>query len=297
MHKLVFDIGATAIKYAIMDNQANILEKGQKATFQDSFSSFKSQLETIYLEYKDQVDGIALSLPGTIDSKKGQIYAPGGLLYNANINLIDEMRSFTSLPISMENDGKSAALAEVWKGNLQDINDGVVLVLGTGIGGGIIKDRKLWKGSHLFAGEFSFIATSGQVSMDSVFAMKGSTTSLIRGVAARKGVDASTLDGHKIFKMIETNDQDAKDSLDDMCSALATQIYNIQCILDPEKVLIGGGISQQSIVLETINKHLDDLFNSIPFDIPRAKIDTCKFYNDSNLIGALYHHLVTFGEI
>ena len=53
--------------------------------------------------------------------------------------------------------GKSAALAEVWKGNLKDCQDGIVIVVGSGLGGGIIKDGQLWKGQHLFAGEFSYI--------------------------------------------------------------------------------------------------------------------------------------------
>lgn len=60
--------------------------------------------------------------------------------------------------ITIENDGKCAALAEVWKGSLKDY--GVVIVLETGVGGGIIRDKKIYKGKNFFAGEFSFVATN-----------------------------------------------------------------------------------------------------------------------------------------
>ena len=204
MKKLIFDVGASAIKYALMDNDAHIYEKGKEVTPHDNFEHFLTILKSIYEKYQTQIDGIALSLPGTIDSVRGQIYAPGGLSYNENINLVDKMRSFTQLPITIENDGKSAALAEVWKGNLKDCQDGIVIVVGSGLGGGIIKDGQLWKGQHLFAGEFSYIFQGeGTSFMENAWAVKGSTTALIMDVARRKNIEASQLDGYRIFQWVE----------------------------------------------------------------------------------------------
>lgn len=233
MKKLVFDVGASAIKYAIMDNNAQIYEKGSESTPQDSLDSFLEVLKTIYQKFESEVDGIAMSLPGTIDSKKGRIYAPGGLLYNENVKLVDEIHKFTHLPVPLENDGKSAALAEAWKGHLKDGQDGIVIVVGSGLGGGIIKDGKLWKGSHLFAGEFSFISQGKSESfIENVWAMQGSTSALILNVAKRKSLDPSQLDGIKIFKMIENNDADALQALNDLAKSLATGIYNLQWIVN-----------------------------------------------------------------
>lgn len=291
MDKLVFDVGGSAIKYALMDNDARILEKGQEETPKDSLSSFLGVLERIYSKYVGKIDGIAMSLPGTIDSELGKIYAPGALLYNENVNLVEEMRSFTELPIVLENDGKSAALAEVWKGNLKNCDNGIVLVLGSGIGGGIIKDKKLWKGSHLFAGEFSFVMLESDFKMTNIFALKGSTRALIYDVASRKGVHPETLDGHQVFHMVEQKDEDALSALNEMCKYIAMQIFNLQCMIDPEKVLIGGGISKQEIVLIKVREQLELILATLPFDVPKPEIDTCKFYNDSNLIGALYNYL------
>lgn len=82
MKKLVFDVGGSAIKYAIMDNDAHIYERGKELTPKDSLDSFLNVLKSVYEKYQDEVDGIAMSVPGTIDSSKGQIYAPGALTYN-----------------------------------------------------------------------------------------------------------------------------------------------------------------------------------------------------------------------
>lgn len=292
MKKLVFDVGASAIKYALMDDEANIYEKGKEATPQDTLQHFLETIKTIFQKYQDVIDGIAFSIPGTIDSNSGQIYAPGGLIYNENINLANEIKAFTDLPVKLENDGKCAALAEVWKGNLKDCQDGAVIVVGSGLGGGIIKDGRLWKGRHLFAGEFSYVFqdTSGSF-MDSAWALKGSTTALIMEVASNKQMDISELDGYKIFHMIETGDKIAIQALENVAKNLAVGIYNLQCILDPEKILIGGGISQQPLLINKIQEELDAIYSRLPFQIPRAVVDNCCFYNDSNLIGALYNFL------
>lgn len=296
MKKLVLDIGGTFIKYAIMDNEANIYEKGKKDTPHESLEQFIQLVCEIYETYQNDVDGIAISMPGNIDSDTGQIYTPGALIYNANTNIIEELHRYIDKPISVENDGKSAALAEVWKGHLSDCDDGIVLVLGSGIGGGIVHNRQLIKGKHFFAGEVSFLATDlSDVSMQNVFAMKGSTIALVARVAQMKGIAFESIDGKKVFEWIKAGDEDALKAFDDMTTALATEIYNLQCLLDPEKILIGGGVSKQEILIEKIQEKLDSIYAHFEMPVPRAQIDICKYHNDSNLIGALYNYQLHFG--
>ena len=158
MSKLVLDVGGSAIKWAVMDDDAAILEKGEIKTPLDSFESFMKAVVELY-ESKADIEGIAISLPGNIDVSTGYVYAPGALSFNANRNIVDEIHKYIKLPVSVENDGKCAALAEVWKGKLKDHKDGIVLIIGTGIGGGVVIDRKVLKGQHFFAGEFSYLIT------------------------------------------------------------------------------------------------------------------------------------------
>lgn len=296
MQKLVIDIGGTMMKCAIMDVSGNILEKKEVVTPLDTQEHLLDEIEALCVEYKGKIDGIAISMPGNIDSDTGQIYAPGALLYNQNVNIIEAIHTRTTLPVAVENDGKSAALAELWKGNLKDCKSGIVFILGTGIGGGIIQDGKLVKGTNFFAGEFSYlIGDLEKRGMENVFALKGSTMSLVLRVAAMKQVDPSTLDGKKIFAMIQEGDEQCIQALDDMAKQIAIQLYNLQCILDPEKICIGGGISKQSLLLDKIKEHLALVYEQIPFPIPHPIVETCAYYNDSNLIGALYNYKIHFG--
>ena len=71
-------------------------------------------------------------------------------------------------------------------------------------------------------------------------------------------------------------------------------LFNIQAAVDPEKIAIGGGISQQPILHEYIQKSLDEIYEKMPIPIPRVQIVPCAYFNDSNLIGALANYKKTF---
>lgn len=297
MNKLVLDIGGSSIKYAHMNNEAEIFQRGEVPTPLDKIESLMDAIKGIYEGVKDEVDGIAISMPGNIDSSTGHIYSPGALKYNEGINIIDKIHEHINLPISVENDGKSAALAEVWKGNLSSCSDGIVMILGTGIGGGIIKNRKIHKGNHFFAGEFSFLMQDvNNLDFHNVFALKGSTSALIMEAAAVKRIHPQSINGHDVFKWINDNDPDVLEVFEKFTMNIAMEIHNLQCILDPEKILIGGGISKQPILVKKIRGNLEKIYERIPFNIPHATVDVCKYFNDSNLIGALYNYYVQFPE-
>ncbi len=80
---------------------------------------------------------------------------------------------------------------------------------------------------------------------------------------------------------------------DDMpdVEGIAVQIFNLQTILDSERIAIGGGISAQPVLIEYIRRHLNQLYSDCPYRIPRAEIVTCKFQNDANLYGAMQCYL------
>lgn len=176
---LVFDVGGTFIKYALMDQKGKIYEKYKVPTpFQDGkvddngdeitpytvktedgIAAFLEQIDIIYGKYSKeyQITGIAMSLPGQVNVNQGIVYGGGSLPYLDRVplgNLIS--RRCGNVPVALENDAKCAALAEVWIGNAKDCKDACVLVFGTGIGGGIIIDRKVRHGVGMIAGEMSF---------------------------------------------------------------------------------------------------------------------------------------------
>ncbi|MGV2644800.1 ROK family protein, partial [Clostridium perfringens] len=79
MKKLVLDIGGSAIKYAVMNHRAEIFQKGEVPTPLDTIENLMEAIKSIYEEIKDEVNGIAISMPGNIDSAIGDVYSPGAL--------------------------------------------------------------------------------------------------------------------------------------------------------------------------------------------------------------------------
>ena len=277
-----------------MTEALEFLDRGSEKTPLDSIGSFVNVIGSIYDKYKDDIFGMAISMPGLLDSKKGYAYTGGSLEYNNDKNIVEILKKRCNTEITIENDGKCAALAELWKGSLKNYSDGVVIVLGTGVGGGIIRDGKVHRGKNFFAGEFSFIwtdhnGTKGDIS--NWWAAKNGTRALVEAVAAIKGLPQEKVNGHLVFEYANNGDEDILKILDKFTYDLAIQIYNLQCILDNEIVAIGGGISAQDILLKYIKKNVDKVYDIVALNIPKPKITTCKFRNDANLIGALYNFL------
>lgn len=311
---LVFDVGATFVKYAWMSEEGNMKEKGKIPTRNKKghgVSDFVDSLVEIYNRYKEKdiVQGIAMGLPGQIDVEKGIVYGGGGIKYLDGVPLGEILsKRCDNIRVSMENDGKCAALAEVWMGNAIEATNACVLVFGTGIGGGIVKDRKIYRGNHLLAGELSYCIEDmtredlhritpieeipGVVDsfhqMGFLWSARCSTSALADKVAEAKGMPFEEVNGELIYEWAAEGDKTAQDILEDMYFSIAKQCCNLYVILDPDIILIGGGISAQPAFIEGIRKYVNQL-KRITKVYGGLTLDVCKYRNDSNLLGALYN--------
>ena len=155
MRILVLDFGGSSVKYALVDEDCQVLLPGRCIAPLSSPEEFVSTVEKIYTGTGSVAEGIAVSIPGYVNTKTGVLQGSGAYFNLYGENLVDLIHSRLSLPVAVENDGRCGALAEVWKGALADCNDGVVLILGTGVAGGIVKDRHIHAGKNLAAAEFS----------------------------------------------------------------------------------------------------------------------------------------------
>ncbi len=313
---LVFDIGGTYTKYALVNEQDEIVEKKKIATITDPKLGTKAFVENIgqiydgYCKKGISICGIAMALPGQIDVEKGIVYGGGALMYLDKIALGPLISTRCgNKPVAMENDGKCAALAEVWKGNGKDCRDICVMVFGTGVGGGIIKDRKIHRGSHLCAGELSFII--GDISrsqldaicdvskvdhicdvwikMPYLFCSQAATASRCLKLAQKKGKDMSEISGEYIYELAEEGDEDAGNLLEDWYLNIAKQCCSMQTIYDPEVILIGGGISANPNFITGIRRYAEKLMG-ITEIYSHMRLETCRFLNDSNILGALFNY-------
>ncbi len=289
---LTLDVGGSAIKYGLIQEDLIFIEKSKIPTPLDSMESFVNAVGSIYDQYKDEIEGMAISMPGIIDPSTGHCYTGGALSYVVDVNMADILRQRCPLPISIGNDAKCAANAEVGFGALKDIDDGAVVILGTGIGGCLIKDHKVHIGKHLMAGEFSSIKTDyhNPIAHDDEWCKRNGIAGLLKRVQEALNTDEH-FTGVEIFEMANNGNEKVIAGIDQFALEVATQIFNIHFIFDCEKVAIGGGISAQPLLIELIQKHFDNIISNIGFNAPRCEVVVCEFRNDANMIGALYQLL------
>lgn len=291
---LSIDVGGTFTKYAVITDECRIVEKGKIPTVKEPLGDFIKSLVDIYRRYEGSVGGIGLSMPGIIDSERGFMYTGGSLDCIKNLNIVEILEKQCGIPVTVENDAKCAALAEVWKGALKDCNNAIVVVCGTAVGGAVIHDRKVLKGVHNMTGEFSYIMTDAEpeYSLDNTLGGNTGVKCLLKYVSNHTGIPVENLDGEKAFSMANCGDENAVAGIREYVRRLAIQINNYQFIVDPEKVVIGGGISVQPLFLQMLKEELKKINMVYPWELPIPDVDVCKFFNDANLIGAVYVHLM-----
>ena len=204
MRCLACDFGGSSLKYAIIDHNAQIAESGKQPAPLVSVEEFVEAVGGLYDRYRNEIDGLALSLPGYIDAEKGTLAGSGvySALYHRNIFSLLEKRC--PIPTTLENDGKCAALAEAWKGALQNCVDGAVIILGSGIAGGIIKNGKVHTGKNFTAGELSYIIVDPSANRDLKFAfMSAAAIGLTYRTCKAKNIDLSAQDASNMLREID----------------------------------------------------------------------------------------------
>ena len=287
---ICLDIGGTSIKVAICEKNTDIIEKDTLETKQDIGEFIKIIFD--YIEYamnKYDIDGIAISSPGAVDSKVGIIGGASAIpcIHGPNWKKIIGERF--NVNVSIENDANCVALAEVFSGTAKDLDDILFVVCGTGIGGSIIKDKKVHHGKNLHGGEFGFMIMEETDGEYRTFSDVASTMSFVR--KARKHYLDDSIDGKKVFDMAEKGDEFCVQILEKFYSELAKGIYNLQYIYDPEIILLGGSISDRLDFIDNINRHIDKIMDAIEIANVRPSISYCTHRKDANIIGALAHHL------
>ena len=290
---LVLDIGGSAIKYAFMTKEGTFFSKNKVKTPLHSLEHLIQQIYELYL-LDSSVAGIAISMPGVIDVKNGIAITGGALLYIDHTPLVQLLEQKCQVPVTIANDAKCAGLCEVGFGVLQDVQDAIVLVLGTAIGGCLIINHEVYQGHRFCAGEVSSLQTNANefFSGKQSFWKKNGSRGLLKCVQEATQSNAF-MSGEEIFEKAKQGDQKVLAGLDAFCKDLVVQIFNLQTILDPQRIAIGGGISIQPLLFERIHYFFDLVYDEL-YDGPIHKPDivACKYLNDANLLGALHQFLI-----
>ena len=287
---IVVDIGGTLIKYGVLTERGTFLEKSEILTeAQLGGPIVLNKVKKIGDELKEKyaVSGVCISTAGQVHSKRGEILYASSLIPDyTGMKIKKDLEAHFQLPVEVENDVNCVGLAESWLGKGKNSKSLFCLTVGTGIGGSYIVDNKLQTGHSYSGGEIGYIPIEG-----SQFQELASTRILIENVAKRKGVSEQDINGKIIFEKAREGDVICIEEIDRLVYYLSKGIATIAYMMNPETIIIGGGITNQKdylfpLIKEQLNKDI------IPAILNQTNIEIAGNLNNAGMIGALRHFLL-----
>ena len=309
MYYIGVDIGGTTIKYGIVDKDGKIIAQNSMIT--ESISPYvimdklaeniKNLCASANIDYKD-ILSVGMGCPGAINGKSGVVVYSSNLKWT-DFPLKDYFEKVSGKFTRIANDADAASLGEVIFGCAKQYKDVIMLTLGTGVGGGIVIDKKLYEGANGMAAELGHIVMRKNgipcgCGRRGCFEQYASATALIRITKAAmqkhpesilwKQVNGNIdlVNGKTAFDVADLGDKTAKTVIKKYVEYLSEGILDYCNIFRPEAVILGGGISKQGKGLtDLVVKYLEK-YNYGYKGTPKAKILTAALKNDAGIIGA-----------
>ncbi|EOL46471.1 ROK family protein [Enterococcus caccae] len=277
---LAFDFGGSAVKHGIWDGQ-DMTNKGKFKT-PKTWEEMKASLLAVLNEVEQELVGVALSAPGVVDVQKQMINGISAIPYIHGFNIFKELEELFNLPVTIENDANCAGIAEIYEGAAKGKKEVAFVVVGTGIGGAIFHNGQIAKGAHLYGGEFGLM----YLNEGKTFSKLGTAVQMAWRYCERKGVAKETYSGEEVFDLAESGDKLAIEEVNNFYEYLTQGLFSIQFSLDPEIIVLGGGVSAKKGLLDEINRRMKEKLAHFELNDFVPEIVTCKYENDANLIGA-----------
>lgn len=287
---LCFDIGGTFIKYSVFDQGGQSLQAIDRVmtSIQVDGNQILEQVLEITKDVVQSTDlaGIAISTAGVVDSQTGAISYSGYTIPGyTGTQLKKSVEETFNLPCAVINDVNAACYGEFWKGfpeGERKPQSLVCLTIGTGVGGGVMLNEVLYTGFSDMAAEVGYLPLKKGLFQD-----LASTTALLK---AAKEIEGLELTGEAFFEKLktETDSTNYQVVLDNFIESLAEGLLLIIYILNPETIVLGGGImAQEALLLPMLKAALEK--QVIDKRFLNARIKAATLGNNAGMLGALYH--------
>lgn len=305
------DVGGTNLVAGLVNDKFELIDKVDTPALAtrpdtelvaDIIMLCKKLMEKHNLTEND-VESIGVGIPGCCDDEKGVV------LHCTNINfhntpMVSMIQKEINVPVYLGNDADCAALGEAYAGATKGVDKSIMVTIGTGIGGGIIINKKIYNGFNFCGGEIGHmvIVQGGEecgCGRKGCWEAYGSATALIKQTKAAieanpdsklaKMVDGdlSKVNGKTAFDAMRAGCPVGKTVVDKYVEYFSSGITNIINILQPEKVVIGGGVSKEGKpLIDAIMKHVSAERYGEKNDLPKTTIHTAVLGNDAGVIGA-----------
>lgn len=304
------DVGGTAIKMALLSWEGDIIHKFQEPTpvsegenaVIGKINRMADQLLQSQGINKSQLAGIGIGVPGPIDADTGVVQQAVNLHWK-NVPLKQKLEELADLPVYVDNDANTAALGEMWRGAGQGAKEMVMITLGTGVGGGVIVNGRVVHGAQGVGGEIGHITmepTGGPLcncGKTGCLETYASATAIIREGkrAAETGkseklaqlyAQKGDLKAKDVFDAALAGDEAAIAVIDQASFYLGLAFSHLANILNPAKIVVGGGVSAAGEFLFSRMRSEFKRFVAFPFVAESCEIVPATLGNDAGVIGA-----------
>ena len=302
------DIVGMSVKVGLVDRNGKIINQCREKTAPTPDEVIKKISEQIFFLLKEEnltvedLIGIGIGCPGAVTSETGMVAFLPNLGWR-DVPIADKLNEYINVPVKISNDANVAALGEAIYGCAKDYDTSVMFTLGTGVGGGIILNKKLYEGGHSRGAELGHMTlimdgepcTCGRNGCIECYV---SATALMKQTKEEMnnnpdslmwkqvGGDINKVDGKTAFDCAEQGDASAQKVRNNYIKYLSESVLNMLNIFRPDAFILGGGISAQGKVLTDAVTEYCEKFNYGYEDAPKTKILTATLGNDAGIIGA-----------
>lgn len=314
MYRLGIDLGGTNIVAGVVDEEYNIVAKASCKTdvprpekeICDSMAEVALEaIKNANITIED-VESIGIGVPGAVNPETGIIEYSANLFFH-NWSIVEMMEERLNTKVKIENDANAAALGEYLAGSAKGAKNAIAITLGTGVGGGIIIDGKIYSGSNFAGAELGHmvIVKGGKecaCGRQGCWEAYASATGLINltkeKILTEKPEfsymlklcddDISNVSGKTAFDAMAAGDPIAKQVVEEYISYLATGVINIINIFQPDVLCVGGGVSNQGENLLAPLRAIVEKERYTKHNDKQTVICQCLLGNDAGIIGAAY---------
>jgi glucokinase len=304
------DLGGTTIKMAFINLDGEMIDKWEiptdktgKTITADIANAIDQKLHELN-QPKSRLLAIGMGAPGPVNTETGFVYKTTNLGW-VNYPLKDRLEAATSLPAVIDNDANIAALGEMWKGAGAGAKDLICVTLGTGVGGGIISNGNIVHGVNGAGGEIGHITSIPKGGAPCNCGKTGcletiaSATGIVRITLEKLKKDSKSSILHErwnnsgnitakdVFNAAKENDELALQIVDEVTYHLGLALANLANGLNPEKIVIGGGVSKAgNILINGVRQYFDQF--AFPRVAEGATITAATLGNDAGVIGGAW---------
>lgn len=288
MKYLAIDIGGTNLKFGFVSPEGKLLQH-QTIPIPSNYNLLIQTILDIY-SFNEDIIGVGVSSPGIYDLKKGVITGSSALEYLIGKPLKNDLSQTLKTEVTVENDGNCALLGEYWQGNCKNSHLSAIYVIGSAVGGSIQIEGKVLQGAHGNAGELGYGLVDSQPS-NNIYGSLGGKVGFNALLKKAEKYGFHFKNGKELLLKAQLN-KELEQLLVNELKYLASSFITLQYVIDPEMILVGGGVSQNIYFMDLLLRALESVQNARPNHKVLPRVLPAKNGNNANLLGAIYKLII-----